>query len=85
MRLLQDLSVSGRFTIPGQVDIFLFQVFPDIVHPGLPLSPSAYFFSLFYTTHFDFTTAQIVINCTLKYALSATLVIQSFTQSCDTS
>ena len=23
----------------------------------------------FYTAHFDFTTAQIVINCTLKYAL----------------
>jgi len=23
----------------------------------------------FYTTHFDFTTAQIVINCTLKCAL----------------
>src|SRR6218665_4178802 len=25
----------------------------------------------FYTAHFDFTTAQIVINCTLKYALSS--------------
>ena len=36
-----DLCVSGRFTNPGQVDICLFQVFPDIVHPGLPMSPSA--------------------------------------------
>jgi len=24
----------------------------------------------FYTAHFDVTTAQIVINCTLKYALA---------------
>src|SRR6218665_1534974 len=32
-----DLSVSGRFTNPGQVDVPLFQVFPDIAHPGLPL------------------------------------------------
>jgi len=23
-----------------------------------------------YTAHFDFSTAQIVINCTLKYALN---------------
>ena len=23
----------------------------------------------FYTAHFDFTTAQILINCTLKYVL----------------
>src|SRR6218665_2008176 len=29
----------------------------------------------FYTAHFDFTTARIVINCTLKYALySATRI-----------
>src|SRR6218665_219287 len=27
----------------------------------------------FYTAHFDFTTAQIVINCTLKYALTKIL------------
>ena len=28
----------------------------------------------FYTAHFDCTTAQIVINCTLKYALKNTTV-----------
>src|SRR6218665_957116 len=28
---------------------------------------------LFATAHFNFTTAQIVINCTLKYALDTTL------------
>src|SRR6218665_663323 len=37
-----DLFVSGRFTNPGQVDVFLFQVLPDIVHLGLPLPPSAF-------------------------------------------
>jgi len=36
-----DLSVYGRFANPGQVDVFLLKVFPDIVHPDLPLPPSA--------------------------------------------
>ena len=35
----------------------------------------------FYTAHFDFTTAQIVINCTLKYALA--FQIQSLYLLCD--
>jgi len=26
-----------------------------------------------YTAHFDFTTAQIAISCTLKYALADTI------------
>src|SRR6218665_3235976 len=35
------LSVSGCLANPGQVDVFLLQVFPDIVHPDLPLPSSA--------------------------------------------
>jgi len=29
-----DLSVSGRFTNPGQVEVLFFRVFSDIVHPS---------------------------------------------------
>jgi len=44
MRLLHykappDLSVSGRFTNPGQVDVFLYQVFNDNVHSDLHPPP----------------------------------------------
>ena len=35
-----DFSVPGRFTNPGQVDVFLVQVFPDIVHPDFTLPRS---------------------------------------------
>src|SRR6218665_1165594 len=34
-----DLSVSGRFTNPGQVDVFLYPVFPDNVHSDLHPPP----------------------------------------------
>ena len=53
MRLLYktppDLSVSGRLANHGQVDVFLPRVFPDIVHPDLPLSPA--FLSLLDRVH----------------------------------
>jgi len=32
-----DLSISGHLANPGQVDVFLLQVFSDIVQPDLPL------------------------------------------------
>jgi len=41
-RLLQtSLFLHGRFTNPGEVDVFLPQIFPDITHPDLHLTPSA--------------------------------------------
>ena len=42
-RLLQTslFLVALRVANPGQVEVFLPQIFPDIVHPDLPLSPSA--------------------------------------------
>src|SRR6218665_2831791 len=37
--LLHQPHVSGRLTNPGQINVFLFQVFPYVVHPDLPLAP----------------------------------------------
>jgi len=35
----------------------------------------------FYTAHFDFTTAEIVINCTLKYALAVERHVKLVTET----
>ena len=37
----------------------------------------------FYTAHFDFTTAEIVINCTLKYALCECIFPDMYNDVCN--
>src|SRR6218665_2633121 len=41
----------------------------NCIKPGIRSIDNTCSNYVFYTTQFDFTTAQIVINCTLKYAL----------------
>src|SRR6218665_870977 len=77
MRFLQDSSRSLCFWSLHQSwssRCFLFQIFPDIVHPGLPLSPSASL-SLYVSNvpcahaHFFSTMKQALLTPTTGFSL----------------
>ena len=40
-RHASSASFLSSINVSGQVDVFLLQIFPDIVHPDLPFPPSA--------------------------------------------